>query len=143
MIYRLIIYISLFAQIGWASENFAKKVIKIGTRAIRVEIADTESKRQRGLMFRKKLDKDTGMLFIFPHEQPLSFWMKNTFIDLDIGFFDRHKKLINIVQMEAVKSEMDQSLPSYSSERPAQYALEVPKFWFKENKIKLGTKLHL
>ena len=54
-----------------------------------VEIAKTEQQHAQGLMFRNKLNKNEGMLFVFNEERILEFWMKNTLIDLDIGYFDK------------------------------------------------------
>lgn len=122
---------------------FEKKIVTIEKHKIKVEIADTDERHQLGLMFRSKLDADAGMLFIFQNEAPRSFWMKNTFIPLDIGFFDRNKVLIDIQTMEPTASMMEENPPSYFSAGPAQFALEVRKEWFKNNKIKVGAKFSL
>ncbi len=122
--------------------KFAKKLVGVGQTQVLVEIADTEEKRQRGLMYRKVLASDSGMLFIFSEEEPRSFWMKNTFIPLEIGFFDRNGKLIDIQEMKPVKSEME--IPkSYASRSPAMFALEVNPGWFKKNNIRVGDLLDL
>lgn len=80
------------------------------------------------------------MLFVYDKQQVLSFWMKNTFIPLSIGFFDRNKKLVDIQDMEPMKSIMQEPQISYQSKFPAKYALEMNKGWFKKNQIKLGTR---
>lgn len=123
--------------------NFKKAQLRLGDKVLNVEIADNPRLLQQGLMYRTELDKNAGMLFIFIGEQKRSFWMKNTFIDLSIGFFDKNKKLVDILDMNAVKSEMDLKPPRYQSRKPAQYALEVNKGWFKRNKIKLGMTFKL
>lgn len=120
---------------------FKKQMIQVGTKKIEVEIADTEEKRAYGFMYLKKLSKDQGMLFIFESEQPLAFWMKNTFVDLSIGYFDKNKILIDIKNMRGQKSVLNQDLRSYPSKTLAQYALEVPMGWYETNKIKVGNKL--
>lgn len=137
----IVVLASIFCSlVANAEVQFSKKKIQVGPVSVTVEIADTPEKTSHGLMYRQKLEEGTGMLFVFPDEEPRSFWMKNTFVPLSIGFFDSKKKLIDIQDMEPVKSEMQSDLPTYPSRGPAQYALEVPKGWFKKHKIKIGTK---
>ncbi|MEZ0391742.1 MAG: DUF192 domain-containing protein [Pseudobdellovibrionaceae bacterium] len=130
----LAIVFSLFLHA--AEIRFEKKQIKIGSQSLLVEIADTPEKSARGLMFRQQLAEGTGMLFVFPNEETRSFWMKNTFIPLSIGYFNAKKELIDVQDMAPVTSEMQLDLPTYVSKGPAKYALEVPKGWFEKHKIK-------
>ena len=123
--------------------EFRKAKLKIANKTLNIEIADKPKQLQRGLMYRTELAKDSGMLFIFEGERNRSFWMKNTFIDLSIGFFDKDRKLLKILDMEAVNSEMVVNPPRYQSRVLSKYALEVNKGWFKRNKIKLGTRFTL
>ena len=116
-----------------------KKIRKI----IKVELAETSEQHQHGLMFRKKLNLNEGMLFIFSDEQTRSFWMKNTLIDLDIGYFNNKKVLIDIQQMKAENSVMHLNPPAYPSKQPAMYALEMSKGWFKKNNFPEGTALKI
>lgn len=105
-----------------------------------VEIAQSDEQRTRGLMYRQSLPVGAGMLFIFPEEQYLSFWMSNTLIPLSIGYFDKKRVLLEIHDMEpSVGPVRDENLPRYPSSRPAMYALEVQKGWFAKNKIKPGA----
>lgn len=120
--------------------DFSKRRLRLGTVTLTVEVADTDARRARGLMFRQSLSEDQGMLFLFNEEKELSFWMKNTFIPLSIGYFNRKKELIKIVEMSPVKSEIDQAVPSYPSGAPAQSALEVNAGWFKRHNIAVGTR---
>lgn len=112
-------------------------------KTIKVEMAETQQEHEQGLMFRKKLNTNEGMLFIFPDEQTRSFWMKNTLIDLDIGYFNKQKVLIDIQQMKAENSVMQLHPPSYPSKQPAMYALEMAKGWFKKNNFPVGTALKI
>jgi uncharacterized membrane protein (UPF0127 family) len=116
---------------------FEKKTIKIRDKTLMVEIADTPEKRQIGLMYRKNLGENEGMLFIFFEEDFHSFWMKNTLIPLSIAFI---KEDGTIVQIEDMEPETETTHPS---KFPAKYALEVNKGWFKENNITAGDKILL
>ena len=107
------------------------------------ELAELPDQHIQGLMYRTEIAEDEGMLFTFIGEKKRSFWMKNTFVDLSIGFFDKDRKLLQVLDMDGVKSEMETSPPRYVSRDPARYALEVKKGWFKRNKIKLGTRFKL
>ncbi|KYG67495.1 hypothetical protein AZI86_06915 [Bdellovibrio bacteriovorus] len=128
---------------SFAASEFQKKKITLGTKTLVVEIAETPAQHERGLMFRNKLGENDGMLFIFDGEQTRFFWMKNTFIDLSIGYFDGSGSLIDIQEMKSGKGIPDAALASYPSSKPAKYALEMNKGWFSKNKIKLGTKLKI
>ncbi len=88
--------------------------------AVRVEIADTPSKREVGLMYRKHLDEDAGMLFIFPESGHLSFWMKNTVIPLDMIFADSDARVVGIVADAEPFTETPRGVDG-----SAQYVLEV------------------
>jgi uncharacterized membrane protein (UPF0127 family) len=112
--------------------------IQIGEEVLQVEIADTPRQRSRGLMGRGELAENAGMLFIYEEPGVLVFWMKNTLIPLSIGFFDEEQRLINILDMNP--PEKNRPLKRYSSEGPAQYALEVNQGWFTEHGIVPGAK---
>ena len=68
---------------------------------IKIEIADTEEKQTTGLMWRKSMKEDEGMLFIFSKEEPLSFWMKNTYIPLDMIFVDKSYSVVSVQNMSS------------------------------------------
>lgn len=119
---------------------FKTESILVGKTKLTAEIAETEDQRAHGLMYRTELKQGHGMLFVFETEQRLGFWMKNTFIPLSIGYFDSKGVLVDIQDMEPVKSEMEEP-KTYESAAPAKFALEVPVGWFKKNKIKLGARL--
>jgi hypothetical protein len=127
------------------SINFKSTTVKVGHQKLQVELAESEDQQEHGLMFRKKLKDNEGMLFVFKEEKVRRFWMKNTFIDLSIGYFDSKKTLVDIQDMKAVRSEMekDTTLPVYTSSSPAAFALEVPLGWFKKHNINKGDKLVL
>ena len=101
-----------------------------------VEIADTERKRENGLMFRDSLPRKTGMLFIFPEKKKIGIWMKNTIIPLDIIFISE-EKIIQKIIYSAVP--MDDTI--YSSEDLSKYVLEINAGLSKEFQIKKGNKV--
>lgn len=88
-----------------------------------VEIADTSEERTKGLMYRENMEENHGMFFIFDSESELNFWMKNTYIPLDIIFFDVDKKVLSI--HKNVQPCKNDPCELYSSLRPAKYVLEV------------------
>lgn len=81
-----------------------------GPVTFQVEVADDEMERQNGLMFRKSLAPDRGMLFEFPDTAPRSFWMKNTYIPLDIIYIDPEGYIVSIAAMTTPHSE--EGIPS-------------------------------
>lgn len=139
----LLIALTILASQSHAKVKFSKKEIILKKIKLHVEVAETEEQHAQGLMFRKNLSESEGMLFVFPDEGTRSFWMKNTFIPLSIGFFNRKKVLIDIQDMKPTKSELETKIPVYTSAEPAMYALEVTQGWFTKKKIKVGDKLQI
>lgn len=134
MIVVLLLTHILFAKESLTTIEFSNKV------KLKVEVANTPAKRNLGLMNRTSLPKDQGMLFVFDRPQKLSFWMRNTYIPLSIGYFDENRVLKEIHQMKPQNMlEKSQDLRSYPSQCLCQYAIEVNQGWFKKNKIKIGA----
>ncbi len=106
--------------------------IRVGGIEIQVELADEPAERQQGLMFRESLAENQGMLFAYPEERTLGFWMKNTLIPLDIAYINRDGRIVDIRQMEP------QSTETHNSSAPAMYALEMNQGWFEANGIRVG-----
>lgn len=119
--------------------HFDKEKIVLDGKTITVEMAKTNEQHEHGLMYRTSMPENDGMLFVFNDEDIRYFWMKNTYIDLSIGYFDKDKALVDIQEMKAT-SMMETRPPSYPSAKPAMYALEMNKGWFAKNKVKLGQK---
>lgn len=92
--------------------------ITIGDKKYKVEIADTPEKQEKGLMGRKSLPENQGMLFIYDEPQDLSYWMKDTFISLDIIFIDDDMEVVSIKQGQPMSEEP-------ITENDVQYVLEV------------------
>jgi len=100
----------------------ASATIDTGERRVtfRVELAITPPEQERGLMFRKSMDADAGMLFVSENERPHVFWMKNTLIPLDMIFIGANRRIVGIVQ-----NAEPQSLTGRQVDGPSQYVLEI------------------
>lgn len=109
--------------------------IMVAGHPLRVIICQTFQSRQRGLMFRKSLPADEGMLFVFPEEGYHPFWMKNTYIPLSIAFINREGRIIQMEEMEPLDTTPHIPLA------PILYALETNRGWFKKNGVKVGDRV--
>lgn len=87
---------------------------------LEIEVARTAEEQQYGMMYRKSIPENTGMLFFRPREEQQSFWMRNTYVPLDIIYIRADSSIVNIVDNAIPLT--DQSLPSLG---PALYVLEV------------------
>lgn len=92
---------------------------------VSVEIADSKSEREQGLMYRRKLALGEGMLFVFEEEAPRSFWMKNTYIPLDIVFLDSDGRVLNVEEAYPEPDVSEEELEHYTSDGDAQFVLEL------------------
>jgi uncharacterized membrane protein (UPF0127 family) len=117
-----------------AQEKFQATQIRVGAHPLKVELAVTDPQRMQGLMFREKLGKNDGMLFVFDETGYQSMWMKNTLIPLSVAFLDNDGVILNILDMEP------HTLTPNMSAGPARYAIETNKGWFAERKLKAGDR---
>lgn len=101
-----------------------------------VEIADSFFKKNLGLMFRKGLVKDQGMLFLYQKPAGKSFWMKNTKVALDIIFISKDKKIVNIEQADPCSQ---QPCRQYHSKGKVMYVLEINQGLSRQYGFKAGT----
>ena len=134
-----ILLMSLFlAMLGGVTACQAEPKVTITTQDARqitftVEIADTPSKREMGLQYRRELAADRGMIFLFPAESVQSFWMKNTPLPLDMIFINRARKIVGIVEQTAPFSLEPRSVGA-----PSQFVLEINGGLSKRHGIKAG-----
>lgn len=96
------------------------------------EVANSPELQQQGLMNRDEVPAGTGMLFVFEQERTQSFYMRNTYVPLDIAFLDEAQIVVDIQQMEPLTENLHQSAS------PALLALEVPQGWFASQGIGVG-----
>lgn len=122
-------------ELAWGAVTF---VDAPQSPRIRVELAESDPTRARGLMYRTALEQDQGMLFVFPDEQRRSFWMKNTCIPLDMLFIDRSGTIVGIVENVPTLSRAPRGVPC-----PAAYVLEVNAGWTREQGVFAGQRLEI
>jgi len=120
-----------------AVEN-AVLITPSGSRSpeLELEIADSAGERQLGLMYRREMPRNHGMLFIFDEEAPRGFWMKNTYIPLDMLFIDSNGRVVSIVEQAVPLTETMRN-----STAPAKYVLEIVGGAAKEWGITAGTRI--
>lgn len=104
-----------------------------GADTVRAEVASTPEAREQGLMGRLEVPAGTGMLFVFPDNELRSFWMKDTFVSLDIAFFDAAFQVVDIKQMEAEDTNLT------DAEAPSSFALEVMQGWLADHGVEVGA----
>lgn len=112
--------------------------IRIGDRTVQMQIAALPAELQKGLMFRKEMGEDEGMLFVFMTAQPQGFWMRNTILPLDIGYLDPTGELREIYPMYPHDER-----PVNSRSRNIQFCLEMNQGWFARSGVKPGARLDL
>jgi uncharacterized membrane protein (UPF0127 family) len=146
--YRSFIFFILilcFSSLGSCSANELRTDCEVTVRnernkerKIKVQISKTEAERNLGLMYRDKMPLDHGMLFVFPEEEERSFWMKNTFISLDIIFIDQKQKVTTVLM----------NVPPHTtsprrSNAPAKYVIELNSGMAKEYEIEVNTTIDI
>ncbi len=130
---KLFILFSLLLLTGCTQ----KSQVSIKNHAFDVEIASNTAERAKGLMFRKSLDEDKGMLFIFPKQEKHSFWMKNTYIPLDIIWINEAKEIVYIQKNAQPHSG------SINPDIEAKYVLEINTGLSDKYNFKLEDKVSL
>ena len=109
--------------------------LSAGMHVIQAELAQTPDERSTGLMFRRAMGTNDGMLFVFERAGEQCFWMKNTLLPLSIAFVADDGSVVNIESMKP------QTLDSHCSSRPVRFVLEMNEGWFAKRGIKPGSKL--
>jgi uncharacterized membrane protein (UPF0127 family) len=109
--------------------------LSAGIHVIQAEVANTSPARTQGLMFRKSLAANQGMLFVFTEVERHCMWMRNTYVPLSVAFLDEAGAILNIADMQP------QTENSHCAAGPARYALEVNQGWFTAKGIKPGARI--
>ena len=111
--------------------------MRIGRETFTLEVADDEAETQRGLMYRQSMPQDAGMIFVFPREEQRGFWMKNTYIPLDILYVNAAGRVVSIRQMQP---EDKTPVPSGA---PAKYAIELNQGAAARTGVQVGNVLEI
>lgn len=109
--------------------------LQAGIHRIKAEVADSPTERSRGLMLRKSLQVNSGMLFVFEAPAQHCFWMKNTLIPLSIAFLDEDGTIVTLAEMQP--HDETSNCPA----KPVRYALEMEQGWFKTKGLKSGDRI--
>jgi len=125
---------SVIAILPYFAYSSALPVIdlKINKNIIKAEVASTPASQQLGLMYRKSMPEQSGMLFVFEQKAGHCFWMKNTLLPLSIAFIDDDGKIVNIEEMKP------QSEANHCPLKPIRYALEMNSNWFEKRQLGAG-----
>ena len=109
--------------------------LNAGIHVVRAEVANTNESRSQGLMFRKALGPNDGMLFVFQQDEAYCMWMKNTLIPLSVAFIDGKGQIVSIHEM------LPQTEISHCAASAARYALEMNAGWYRAKGIQRGMRI--
>lgn len=109
--------------------------VKVAGHPLRVEVAESDPARARGLMYRQGMGRNEGMLFVFEDLGYHSMWMQNTYIPLSVAFIDAEGRILNILDMQPKTQE------THTAAGPARYAIETNRGWFAEKKVRPGDRV--
>ena len=109
--------------------------LDIAGKVVRAEVASTSEQQQTGLMGRRSLPANHGMLFVFAQPQRVCMWMRDTLIPLSVAFIDAHGLVTNLAEMRA------QTDTTHCAARDVGYALEMPSHWFAQHGVKPGDRI--
>ncbi|MDO5653547.1 MAG: DUF192 domain-containing protein [Brachymonas sp.] len=118
-----------------AQMDLPRTQLRAGKARMQVQLAETFNQRQTGLMHRKTMPVDEGMLFVFPESGVQCFWMKNTPLPLTAAFVAADGTIVNLADMQPLSEK------SHCSAKPVPYVLEMHQGWFKRNRIRPGMKI--
>lgn len=137
---RRIVLLPLLACAMSGCAGASQPWVELAGQRFSVELADDDAERARGLMFRDAMAEDRGMLFIHDAQEPQAYWMKNTKIALDILYFDNDRKLV-AQQRDVPPCSLGDACPSYPSNAPARYVLELNAGQAEKLKLQDGATL--
>lgn len=133
---RIVAFFWLLWLAGAAqAQQLPEVALSVNGHKLTAEVAHTDPARAQGLMHRRMLPENRGMLFVFPTTAQHAMWMMNTYIPLSVAFIDERGMIINIEDMKPHTQD------THPAAKPAKYALEVNQGWFSKRGIKPGAKI--
>lgn len=117
------------------AQNMPVVELTAGIHRIEAEVAATQEHRMLGLMHRKAMPMQRGMLFVFDESAQHCMWMRNTYLPLAVAFLDEQARIINIAEMQP------QTENNHCASRPARFALEMNTGWFRQRGLAAGTPI--
>ena len=108
---------------------------------VTLRVADEREERRKGLMYRQSLSNRSGMIFVYDDAAPRTFWMKNTYVPLDIIFVAPNGTVLNVAHAQPQPNASDSEVDRYSSEGEAMYVVELPRGFANETGVSPGTQL--
>lgn len=115
--------------------HLPRTALTAGMHLIQAQVASTPEQRATGLMHRREMPANEGMLFVFEQPAGQCFWMKNTLLPLTAAFVADDGRIVNLADMQP------QSLDSHCSAQPVRYVLEMNQGWFARRGIQAGSKI--
>mgnify|MGYP001378715273 CR=1 FL=1 len=128
--------LALSTLVAHADGQMPLTELSVGMYRIEAEAAVTQQDRMRGLMQRKTMPQNHGMLFAFTETQRHCMWMKNTLLPLSVAFMDEQGRVLNIEDMQP------QTEDNHCAAKPARFALEMNLGWFKQKGIAPGATIN-
>ena len=120
---------------GQPQTNLPRVTLRAGLHLIHAQVAATPEQRATGLMWRRELPANEGMLFVFERPAVQCFWMKNTYVPLTAAFIADDGRIVNLADMRP----LDET--SHCSREPVRYVLEMAQGWFAQRGIAAGFRL--
>jgi uncharacterized membrane protein (UPF0127 family) len=130
----LVLLLTLGASAA-SAQQLPMMELTAGFHRIEAEVAANNAARMQGLMQRKSMATQRGMLFVFDRDAQHCMWMKNTFLPLSVAFIDETGKILNIEDMQPHSED------NHCAAKPARYALEMNVGWFSRRGIKRGDRI--
>jgi uncharacterized membrane protein (UPF0127 family) len=135
---KLMCLLFTLTPLFWAGPLMAempRMELTAGFHRIEAEVAADQSNRMQGLMQRRAMGGNQGMLFVFPQAERHCMWMRNTFLPLSVAFLDEEGRILNIEDMQP------QTEDNHCAAGPARFALEMNIGWFATKGLKAGTRI--